>query len=185
MALAFVSMGLGVGSLSLLSENFAFILFFKVLIQYYYGYSAILTFTLQFLLFRENSQFAISRLCMLPLFCYRSTFCIPSFTTSFGAWKRLVNKPQLYFYFSVCLLSSPLNHTLEWLICNLQIIQPVQSPFFKRVWAREIVGAAASSWLINAWSPPVPAFTYTSCSFVHWVIMCMACVQHGPDAHAQ
>lgn len=115
MLLAFVSMGLG-GRLTFFTVwKYCIYVLFEVLIHYYSVCSSILTFSLQFLLFRENTQFAswvshnVSRFCVLPLFflCYSSTFSVPSFTALFSAWKRLMNKSQLYFRISVCLLSSP------------------------------------------------------------------------------
>lgn len=155
MLLAFVSMGLG-GRLTFFTVwKYCIYVLFEVLIHYYSVCSSILTFSLQFLLFRENTQFAswvshnVSRFCVLPLFflCYSSTllYSLLYSVPEKGLWISL----SFTFGFLYVYSAAPMSHALGCLFCDLQIIPPVQTPFFKRVWAREIVWAAASCWLIT------------------------------------
>lgn len=156
MPLAFVNMGLGSGLTFFTVWKYGTYIIFEVLIHYYSGYSSILTFSLQFLLFRENSQFAswvshnISRFCVLPLFYVVAALFVFLHSPLHSVpekdlWISLSFTSRFLYVYS----AAPLSHTLGRLICDLQIIQPVQTPFFKRARAREIVWAAAASWLIT------------------------------------
>lgn len=75
-------------------------------------------------------------------------------------------------YLYIC-SAALLHHVLVCLVCDLQVTQPVQIPFFNRLWAME--GLSGQHPPPGCWlSPSTVAFVYTVCPFVNRAIVHVA-----------